>query len=235
MSYPVINIPYLADRSSSLEFASPHPATVRQVTVRQKRAAQSSVTIAPEVASLVEAILDRYPLASPTLLQFVASEWNPGLDLICKQAAIELARRNVGDILLIDGNSNGNLTREEGQFGFPGVTDLANEELNWKRLVSPHPEPGLDFLPLGGGKWSQWGGLDRLRQCVAELKNRYQFVCLSSGQVQDTSSRCWSGISDGSFLVVSQTHSNSSIARSAVNELQTRGARLLGCIVTDAH
>ena len=65
------------------------------------------------------------------------------------------------------------------------------------------------------------------------MKQDYQFICVSAGDAHDNVAKTWSGVCDGSYLLVSLKNSNEKIAESAVAELQTSGARLLGCVVTD--
>jgi hypothetical protein len=67
------------------------------------------------------------------------------------------------------------------------------------------------------------------------MKREYQFICISGGDARSPSARIWNDICDGSYLLVSVKNSNQTIARSAVAEMQTSGARLLGCVVTDVE
>ena len=65
------------------------------------------------------------------------------------------------------------------------------------------------------------------------MKREYQFIRVAAGDAHSSAARMWNDICDGSYLLVSMKNSNESFAKSAVAELQARGARLLGCVVTD--
>ena len=66
------------------------------------------------------------------------------------------------------------------------------------------------------------------------MKTEYQYVCVAVGDAHSKAAKLWSDVCDGSYLLVSIKNSNGTIAKSAVTELKTNGARLLGCIATDA-
>jgi Mrp family chromosome partitioning ATPase len=115
-----------------------------------------------------------------------------------------------------------------------GLSNLLIDPREWKSNLCKLPSSGLDFLPAGTSHWEHWGSETRLRQLAVELRCRYQFVCVAASDPQDPNSRVWTSVCDGSFLLVSLKNANQLIAQSAVVELQSNGARLLGCVVTDA-
>lgn len=184
------------------------------------------------MAGLVDSILDRFPLAAPAVLLFVGSESNSHVDDTCAKIAGSLAERNVGKILLVDSNFNGRLSKVRNLESSSGIGEVVNDGTEWK-LTTVDELSGMDFMPAGKGGFNRWGGAQRLRNAIAEMKQDYQFICVSAGDAHDNVAKSWSGVCDGSYLLVSLKNSNETIAESAVTELQTSGARLLGCVVTD--
>ncbi len=189
---------------------------------------------ASAIDGLVDSVLERFPLAAPAILLFVGSESNPHIDETCAEVALMLSKRNVGDVLLVDSNFEGQLTSHHNLTSSAGVSEVYNDVESWDSLVVRESASGLDFLPSGKGNLDRWDGTSRVRQAAAEMKAAYQFICVSAGDAYSNASKTWSGICDGSYLIVSLNSSNERIAESAVTELQSSGARLLGCVVTDS-
>lgn len=195
---------------------------------------QSIVQPCSPIDSLVNIILERFPLAAPTVLLFVGSDDNPHTDSTCFQVALSLAQCNIGNVLLIDSNPKRAITAQCGLMSEKGLSDSIQQNGNWKLQIASQKSSGLDCLPAGSSVMDQWGAVQRLRQMTAEMRQHYQFICVSAGDAHQGNAKLWSGVCDGSYLLVSLTNSNPTIAESAVTELQSSGARLLGCVVTDA-
>ncbi len=186
------------------------------------------------IEPLVQAILERFPLAEPAVLLFVGSESNSHIDETCARVSNLLAARNVGRILLVDSDIIGHeLSRASGLVGEPGISEVLNQNVAWKPLIYGGSATGLDFFPSGCGQFTHAKSQARLRTAIAEIKQEYQFICVSAGDAHSDSAKIWSDICDGSYLLVSMKNSNETFAKSAVTELQSSGARLLGCVVTD--
>lgn len=190
------------------------------------------------ISTLVGAILDRFPVGDPTVLVFVGSEENIHTDETCARVASQLSEHNIGGIMLIDSDTKGKaLTLASGLEGKLGIADVVNRDKSWADLVYGRSSSGLDFMCVGTDKFHHYDSQerqDRLRAAISEMKKEYQFVCISAGDAHGKSARIWSDICDGTYLLVSMKNTNETIAKSAVAELQSSGARLLGCVVTDA-
>ncbi len=185
------------------------------------------------LTGLVESIVDRFPIAAPTLLTFVGSQTVNHTDATCGQVARALASKKIGKVLLLDSNDRGQLSSQVNLQAVPGTLDFADGPFDWRSCIIRDAYPGIDFCPIGNGRFTRFGSLERLRNAAAEMKQDYQFICVSGGEAHDHIAIAWSSISDGSYLLVSMKNSNQTIAQSAVTELQSCGARLLGCVVTD--
>ena len=187
------------------------------------------------VDSLCEKILERFPLGIPSVLQFVGAEPNHHIDEACARIAARLAERNVGRILLVDSDLQEQaLSQASGLSKSSGISDVTNLGADWKSLVYTGDSKELDFLP--GGTHERYRHPEekaRLRAAVAEMKKDYQFVLVSAGDAHGLSAKIWNDICEGTYLLVSMKYSNETYAQSAVDALQTSGARVLGCVLTD--
>ncbi len=189
-----------------------------------------------EVGILVEKIIDRFPLASPTVLLFVGGEPNPNVDETCAQVASALAKCRVGNVLLIDGDVEGRqLTIAGGMVHQPGLSEAINRSADWRPLVVSEGSASFSFLPVGVCPSDRWNSDELLRKMTAEMKQDYQFICVSAGDAHAKHAKLWCDVCDGSYLVVSLKNSNETLAKSAAEELMLNGARVLGCVVADEH
>ncbi len=187
-----------------------------------------------EISTLIDSIFQRFPLAASTVLLFVGTEENPHVDETCARVASAIASRNVGDVLLVDADLDGKrLTKASGLTGQTGYSECINRSHQWREKIVSRNESSFGFLPAGNDGIDRWNAKQLLINSVAEMKNDYQFVCVSAGSAHSNHAKLWYDTCDGSYLVVSLKSSNETIAKSSVNELKAGGARLLGCIVTD--
>lgn len=221
-----------------------HPPTNRPIPADDSPSSQSSVQptndnqqeLEGELAGVVDSILKRATAGQPTLLLFVASEANRHVDSTSATVASILAKRRLGSVLLIDSNADSReLTFSSGQQNQPGLVEAVLEQADWSPMIRTGAASGVDFLPLGQRDFSGTRFQPRLRKLVSELKQTYDYICVSAGSSDSVDSRLWSDISDGCYLLVSQKNANQTLAQSAVAELQASGARLLGCVVTDTE
>lgn len=195
----------------------------------------NSLGLDGSVDSLCDTILERFPTGDPSVLLFVGAEPNHHIDEATARVAARMAQRNVGRILLLDSDLKAqSLTQASGLDQTNGLSDVTNHGLDWRSLVYTGDSKMLDFIP--GGTHQRFRHPEeksRLRAAVTEMKQDYQFVLVSAGDAHDLSARIWNDICDGSYLLVSMKNSNETFAQSAVAELQSNGARLLGCVLTD--
>lgn len=208
-----------------------------QVSRRNNNSREASSKSELAIESLVETLLNRFPLSSPVIILFVGAQGNPLTGSTCANVAKKLAELRIGEILLVDSSAGRELSRSHQEGDSQGLSNLLGREENWKSLVRTLPTSNLDFLPAGTSHWEHWGAEEKLRTIAAAMKRHYQFVCVAADDANVPNSKIWTGICDGSFLLVSLKNANQAVAESAVVELQTSGARLLGCIVTetDSH
>ena len=189
-----------------------------------------------EINTLVDSIFERFPLAASSVLLFVGTELNPHVDETCARVAAAIAERNVGNVLLVDADVQGRrLTRASGLTAQSGYAECINRDQPWQEKIVSQNGSSFGFLPVGTCDMDRWNAQQLLRTTVAEMKGTYQFVCVSAGSTHAKHSKLWFDVCDGTYLVVSLQSSNETYAQSSVKELQAHGARLLGCVVTDAE
>lgn len=187
-----------------------------------------------DFSGVLDSILQRKISGESMVVQFVGTEWNRHVDATTATVASILCKRRLGSVLLIDSNAQSrSLTISSGETGKAGLADAATESIDWRTLIRKGSASGVDFLPFGKSEFENRVSSNRLRSLVAELKKVYDYICVSSGSSDSFEGHLWSEVSDGCYLLVSQTNSNQTLAQSAVAELQASGARLLGCVVTD--
>lgn len=206
------------------------------VSAPQASKAPSSKFAGGEIGILVEKILDRFPLASPTILLFVGGQPDPNVESTATQVASALGKCHVGDILLIDGDlQRRQLSQSEGMQSQQGLSEVVNRSEDWRSLVATEGSGTFSFMPAGICPSDRWNANELLRQMSAEMKQDFQFICVSAGDAHAKHAKLWCDVCDGSYLVVSLQNSNETLAKSAVAELTNSGARVLGCVVADAQ
>lgn len=211
------------------------PAT-RANSVEDSKQAKS-LGLDGAVDTLCDAILERFPLGDPSVLLFVGAESNHHIDEASARIAARMADRNIGRVLLLDSDlRNQSLSLAGGLSKADGISDVTNEGKDWKPLVFSGDVKSLDFMPGGNHEgFRHTEEKSRLRTAVTQMKQDYQFIMVSAGDAHGASAKIWNDICDGSYLLVSMKNSNETYAQSAVAELQSSGARLLGCVLTDVE
>lgn len=192
--------------------------------------------VSTTIQNMVELITKRSTDGVAMLLLCIGSEPNLHTDETAARLASALCEQTASRVLLIDSDTDSrNLTTaarlEEGE----GMTEVIQRNRNWSSLLLRNEHTNLDFLPCGRESFQRWNQQELLRKASCEMRKNYQFICVSAGDAHGKAAKLWSDVCDGSFLLVSVKNSNRTVAKSAVTELQSGGARLLGCIVTDAE
>ncbi len=207
--------------------------TQQDDAVEAARASQSKET-KDSIGKIADEIVKRFPVASPSVIMFAGSQASLHTDESCARVAAELAGRNLGRVLLIDSDfSDRRLTKASGMSQQGGLSEVMNIAFPWQQAVLKSGSSKLDFMPAGNCPHKRWIPKEQLREALAESKSCYQFICVSVGDAHDAAASTWSELADGAFLLVSATHSSDSVAESAVTQLRSDGARLVGCIVAD--
>ena len=236
----------LSDRVQSLAVPEPEPAAVPEEPKPDAipvHAVPVDAVPVPEddqvsetIRNVVGQVLERSNSSVPVVLLFVGSEPNEHVDEVSARVASALCGQTESRVLLIDSDNVGkNLTMASRRLTDSGMTEIIEYNQDWRSHLLRNQHSNLDFLPVGNGSFGRWNQKELLRKAVCDMKTEYQFVCVAGGDAHGLAAKLWSDICDGSYLLVSVKNTNGTIAKSAVTELKSSGARLLGCIVTDAN
>ena len=216
--------------------AAPAPPSQTPTIDSTPKTADSGEQVSEAVESVVNQILERSNSSVPMVLLFVGSEPNQHVDEISARAASALCNKVEARVLLIDSDNVGkNLTAASRRVDESGMTEIIEYNRDWRANLARNKNSNLDFLPVGKASFGRWNQKELLRKAVCGMKAEYQFVCVAAGDAHSKAAKLWSDVCDGSYLLVSVKNSNGTIAKSAVTELKTSGARLLGCIATDVN
>ena len=213
----------------------PKPKMHRQQddAVQASRAGQSQES-KDSIAKIANKIISDYPVASSSLVMFTGSQVGLHTDESCARVAAELASRDLGRVLLIDSDfANRRLSKASGMSSQAGLSEVMNIAFHWEDAILKSGSSKLDFMSAGNCPHKRWTPIKTLKEALAEMRSKYQFICVSVGEAHDAAASTWASLADGTFLIVSATQSNDSIAESSVAQLRDDGARLVGCIVAD--
>lgn len=188
-----------------------------------------------QIAPIAESILQKFPLGGTSIVAFAGTERNEQLEMIVASTAVALRNSKPCRVLVIDSDVNGGfLTEMMGAADRLGLTDLAGAN-TWENVLEPTCDVNIHFLPLGKKELAFPEKLEiLLKRVVPNVMAKYDFVLVNVGDAHDPVAELWSNFTNGTFLLVSMTDTNQNIAKSAVAQLNSCGARLIGCVVSDS-
>ena len=192
--------------------------------------------LSESVVKIADEIVAKYPPPAAAIIMFVGSEAKMHTDETCARVAAELASRDLGKVLLVDSDfESRRLTSASGMNSHAGLSEVMNIAFPWERAVLSSGSSKLDFVPAGNCPHDRWNPKEQLRNALAAMKAGYGYVCVSVGEAHGHAASTWADLSDGTFLLVSLRGSNEDIAVSAVAQMKSSGARVLGCVVADVE
>lgn len=186
---------------------------------------------------LTDRVLEQFPLGPSSLLLVADVDGKSSGYAVAYQLALQLAQQNVGRILVVDAHFESRKLSERLSLGSEcGLADLLCMRKRFSEMVCDSELPNLDVLPVGTESMCKRRNPDStwIADHVLPLKEAYQFVIVSVGNVFHRSAADWAPFCDASYMALELAASNQTIAKSGVLRLQQYGARLMGCVVTDA-
>jgi Mrp family chromosome partitioning ATPase len=182
---------------------------------------------------LIDNLLERTVPGIPSMMMFTACESTARTGKVATAVAAGLADRNLGKILLIDGNlDEKDLTDSLTNLHTVGLSDVLNRQSSVAESILPTSLDNLFVLPAGIALLARQKTLNtRLASLSDELKDEFRFILIDGGNSRHTTTRTWGGFCESTYLVVTLGSTISEQATAAVAELQSSGARLLGCVV----
>ena len=218
------------------EISAPTPATTNHVETKQSDCYLERLEIDTEqIAPLVDSMIERNPKGNFAIFGIACSENNPHASPTIAATAKMLHEKTGDRVLLIDADfENGELTTIFQKDRAKGMADLARKHIDLAQVIQETSNEQVDFLGTGKDKIVNERKLHELVQnMVPKLADLYQYVLVNMGNAHERSARIWANYNSGSYLVVSMRNTNQHVAKSAVSQLHTYGARLIGCIVSD--
>jgi len=188
-----------------------------------------------EVHGICSQLTNRFPGGLPCVISFCCSEENQKVEFTTAQTAVSLADKIDGRVLVIDGDfTNTRLSQWENSGKANGICDHLSRRFELASAIQKTNDPQIDFLPAGTvSGFDIKTAVNKLEKTVAELKSDYEVVCVNVGDAHSKSAGIWSQHSCGTYLLVSMENTSRTVAKSAVQRLESCGARVLGCVVSE--
>lgn len=189
-----------------------------------------------QVDTLVESILAIHSHRRPTIVAFASTENNEQLASIMAGVGRTLIGRSDERVLIVDSDfGNNQLTRALDAKQMNGTSELTSEKTDLLDVITQTSVDRLYFLPVGQKRLSKFHQCESaihrvVKGCVAQ----FGLVLVNVGDAHDKAANIWSNHTDGSYLLISMKNSNKAVAKSAVSQLNSSGARLIGCIASDS-
>ncbi len=188
-------------------------------------------------SDLTDQVLEHFPVGSCSVLMVADVDGRSSGHTVAYQLASQLADRKIGRVLVIDSHfENRELTDQLLLGGESGLADLLFTGETVVETLCKSELPNLDVLPVGTERMckrrdpnSTW-----IADNIRALKDEYQFVIVAVGNVFHRSTGMWAPHCDASYMAIELGTSNQMVAKSGVVRLQQYGARLMGCVVTNA-
>ena len=142
---------------------------------------------------------------------------------VASNLARELAGKNIGKILLVDSHLEERaLTQELAPKSELGFADVISMDRHLGEAIFDSGEPNLDFLPAGTAIMCRRRDQQqkKLAEIVQDVKTRYQFVVVATGSAFGHGANVWARNSEATYVTVSMSQSNQTIAKTGVQVLQ---------------
>jgi len=146
--------------------------------------------------------------------------------------AQEPAHIRTGGILLIDAHLHKPSLHQILQLPLEGgLSDILEEQADWRRQVKPMPGAELDVITAGKGRQNpaELLGTDAFRHFIQEVREQYRYVLIDTPAVLNyVDSLSVTAVVDGVILVVRAGQTRWEMAQNAKRKLLTAHATLLG-------
>jgi Mrp family chromosome partitioning ATPase len=221
-----------AKPSAEATLANAHSASLAE-DVRPFWEDEPSKPSGNRLDGVVDSILEQFPIQEPRVILFAGLSNEAALDQVAAEVARLLARRRIGKILLVDANSGTSaLSQSAGALDSAGLLEAIAGREPWQAHLQTGASSGLEFLPIGRMSEFEFNNIDS-EKVFSTMRSHYQFTCVSVGNFDTALASLLTNQSDGSFLLVDMSKANKTMAKQAVEKLNTAVSRVLGCIALD--
>lgn len=188
-----------------------------------------------EVEGVCRQIEEKFPGNAPCVIMFCSSEENQKVEYTAAQTAVSMTDKIEGRVLLIDSDLKaGKLSMWQHADKATGVCDLLGRQIDLQSTIRKTSDSRVDFLPVGNiTGFNIPKSFDRLTKAIGELKSRYRVICVNVGDAHAKAAGIWSQHTCGCYLMVSMENTSKTVAKSSVAHLESCGARVMGCVVSE--
>lgn len=184
---------------------------------------------------LRDRILSQVPRGVPVALLFTSPDREAGTTTTVIHLACVLAEVTAGDTLIVDANlRNPELAARLNIDAEFGLGDVLADRVAWQQSVV-RIAPGRVHVLGGGGAGHSVempAEPERLARLVADFKRRYRVVLIDAGTFDSDSVACWSGMCDGTYLLLELSSTPPEAAARSIDRVRAAGGKTLGCVLT---
>ena len=204
---------------------------------RSNKQAKPLETPQQAFTDLTDKVLDDFPLGPCSVLLVADVDGRSSGYAVAYQLAYRLAARKVGKVLIVDSHFEDRELTERLALGNEiGLADILAMDKTLDETICDTNLSNLEVLPVGTETMCKRKSPDSkwIAENIRSFRDEYQFVIVFVGNVFHRSTAMWAKHCDASYMAIELGASNQTVAKSGVVRLQQFGARLMGCVVTDA-
>lgn len=186
------------------------------------------------IDSVVDQIASRFPPATGATIMLVGTGREIDVDSAVSRVATCMAMRDMGNILLVDGNlPSRQMSSVLGLDKEAGVSELIRQQHNLSSMLCATDNSRLMILPAGR---DQLAGAE-IDLTAASLSNKsfkqhFAYTIIGGAKAGDSLTDSWASLVDGVYLLVDVDESDRETSREVVDYFRNMGARIVGCIAT---
>ncbi|MGI9518205.1 MAG: hypothetical protein ACR2NP_14210 [Pirellulaceae bacterium] len=186
------------------------------------------------IDSVVDQIASRFPPTTGATIMLVGTGREIDVDSAVSRVATCMAMRDMGNILLVDGNlPSRQMSSVLGLNQQAGVSELIRQQDDLSTLLCATDNSSLMILPAGR---DQLTGTD-VDLTAAGLSNKsfkqnFEYTIIGGARAGDSLTDAWAALVDGVYLLVDVDESDREKSKEVVDYFRNMGARIVGCIAT---
>ncbi len=187
------------------------------------------------IDKITDQLLARFPAVASSTVMFASL--TPGIDVdnVAAKVATCLASRDLGGILLVDGNSRSRgLSSLMASHRSPGFSELVNRTETLSSVVCMTDNSNLEFLPYGNSDVTH-RRFDATRATALgkEFNQAFQYTIVSGGVVDDTLVRQWAGYVDAVYLLIDLASADRQATIDTLTAMRHHAVRIAGFIAVE--
>lgn len=174
-------------------------------------------------------LASQLPSGDPAAIGIAVLSCRHGAEQLAARLALCLAERREGPLLLVEPAGPG--LALAGDAYNAGLADVVAGRANWADAIASTEMDGLSLIGFGTTAAPEDAPLnDQWRTALVDLKRRYRYIVSAARPGESFASDAWLAAIDGVYLAVSLGDAPRRLVVACQSQLNTLGARLLGCI-----